>query len=114
MGIPARRMVLLSFGLSSAISALAGAVIMPISMVDYQSGAMFGIKGFGAAILGGLGHNPGAVAAGLILGILESLSAGYISSHYKDALPLLILLIVLFIKPSGLFGSEAAGRLKKF
>ena len=54
------------------------------------------------------------MAAGLLLGILEALTAGYISSHYKDALPLMVLLIVLFVKPSGLFGSEAAGKLKKF
>ena len=114
MGIPAKRMVMFSFGLSAAIGAMAGAVIMPISMVDYQSGAMFGIKGFGAAVLGGLGNNMGAVVAGIIMGVLEALTAGYLSSHYKDALPLIILLIVLFVKPSGLFGSEAAGRLKKF
>ena len=114
MGIPAKRMVMVSFGLSAAIGAMAGAVIMPISMVDYQSGAMFGIKGFGAAVLGGLGNNAGAVVAGLLMGILEALTAGYISSHYKDALPLVILLIVLFVKPSGLFGSEAVGKLKKF
>jgi branched-chain amino acid transport system permease protein len=114
MGIPTKRMVMLSFGMSAAIGAMAGAVIMPISMVDYQSGAMFGIKGFGAAILGGLGANAGAVVAGLLLGIMEALTAGYISSHYKHALPLVILLVVLFCKPSGLFGSETAGRLKKF
>jgi len=114
MGIPTKRMVMLSFGMSAAIGAMAGAVIMPISMVDYQSGAMFGIKGFGAAILGGLGANFGAVVAGLLLGIMEALTAGYISSHYKHALPLVILLVVLFCKPSGLFGSETAGRLKKF
>jgi len=114
MGIPAKRMVMLSFILSAGIGALAGAMIMPISMVDYQSGAMFGIKGFGAAVLGGLGNNAGAVVAGVLLGILEALTAGYISSHYKDAIPLIILLIVLFVKPSGLFGSEAAGKLKKF
>jgi branched-chain amino acid transport system permease protein len=114
MGIPTKRMIMLSFFLSAAIGGMAGAVIVPISMVDYQSGAMFGIKGFGAAVFGGLGNNIGAVAAGLLLGIMEALTAGYISSHYKDALPLVVLLLILFIKPSGLFGSEAAGRLKKF
>ncbi|MBN1901823.1 branched-chain amino acid ABC transporter permease [Candidatus Sumerlaeota bacterium] len=114
MGIPTKRMVMFSFFLSAAIGGMAGAVIVPISMADYQSGAMFGIKGFGAAVFGGLGNNFGAVSAGLILGILEALTAGYLSSHYKDALPLAVLLLVLFVKPSGLFGSEAAGRLKKF
>ncbi len=114
MGIPARRMVMLSFALSAAIGAMAGAVIVPISTMDYLSGGGFGLKGFGAAILGGLGNNAGAVAAGLIIGILEAMTAGYLSSHYKDALPLIVLLSVLFIRPSGLFGSSAAGRLKKF
>ena len=114
MGIPTKRMVMFSFGLSAAIGAMAGAVIMPISMVDYQSGAMFGIKGFGAAVLGGLGNNAGAVVAGILLGTMESLTAGYLSSHYKNALPRVVLLIVLLLKPSGLFGSEAAGKLKKF
>jgi branched-chain amino acid transport system permease protein len=114
MGIPTQRMVLISFALSAAIGALAGAVIMPIRMVDYLSGSMFGIKGFGAAVLGGLGNNIGAVVAGLLLGVLEALTAGYVSSHYKDALPLVVLLMVLFVKPSGLFGSEAVGKLKKF
>ena len=62
----------------------------------------------------GLGSVLGYLAAGLIIGILEAMTAGYLSSHYKDALPLIVLLSVLFIRPSGLFGSSAAGRLKKF
>lgn len=114
MGIPAKRMVMLSFAMSAAIGAMAGAVIMPMTQVDYQSGAMFGVKGFGAAVLGGLGNNMGAVVAGILIGIMESLTAGYWRSDYQHAVPLLILLMVLFVKPSGLFGSEAAGRLKKF
>ncbi len=114
MGIPTRRIVMLSFILSSAIGAMGGAVVMPITQIDYQSGALFGIKGFSAAVMGGLGNNAGAVVAGLLIGILEKITAGYISSHYKDALPLVVLLFVLFVKPSGLFGSEIAGRLKKF
>lgn len=114
MGIPTRRIVMLSFVLSAAIGAMGGAVVMPLTQVDYQSGAMFGIKGFSAAVFGGLGNNVGAVIAGLLIGVLESLTAGYISSYYKDALPLIILLVVLFFKPSGLLGSEVAARLKKF
>ncbi|MEJ2717955.1 MAG: branched-chain amino acid ABC transporter permease, partial [Deltaproteobacteria bacterium] len=63
------------------------------------------LKGFGAAIMGGLGNFYGAVIAGLILGLLESLSTGFISSSYKDAVALIVLLLVLFLRPSGLFGS---------
>ncbi len=114
MGISVKKMVTLSFALSAGIGAIAGIVIAPIILMDYQRGAMLALKGFGAAILGGLGSGPGAVVAGLLIGILESLGAGYISSHYKDAIALIVLLGVLFIKPSGLLGSTEAQRLKKF
>lgn len=114
MGIPAKKMVMISFMLSAGIGAFGGAVVVPITQVDYQSGGMFGIKGFGAAILGGLGNNMGAVVAGILIGIIEALTSGYVSSHYKNAVPLIVLLLVLFVKPSGLFGSETAGKLKKF
>ncbi|MCD6334814.1 MAG: branched-chain amino acid ABC transporter permease, partial [Candidatus Latescibacteria bacterium] len=73
-----------------------------------------GLKGFGAAIMGGLGNFLGAVVAGLLIGILESLSAGLISSHYKDAIALVVLLAVLFIKPSGLLGRAEVSKLKEF
>ena len=73
-----------------------------------------GLKGFGAAVLGGLGSFYGAVAAGFLLGIIESLCAGLISSGYKDAVALLLLLLVLFVRPSGLFGNVEASKIKKF
>ncbi|RJP74098.1 MAG: branched-chain amino acid ABC transporter permease [Candidatus Abyssobacteria bacterium SURF_17] len=114
VGISVKQMVTLSFGLSSGIGAIAGVVITPIILMDYQRGAMLALKGFGAAILGGLGSAPGAVLAGLLIGILESLGAGYISSHYKDAIALIVLLGVLFVRPGGLLGSADVQRLKKF
>jgi branched-chain amino acid transport system permease protein len=114
VGIKVKFMVLLSFALSAAIGAAAGAVITPISLMEYDRGALLGLKGFGAAVLGGLGSFYGAVAAGLILGIVESLCAGLISSGYKDAVALLVLLLVLFVRPSGLFGSVEASKIKKF
>jgi branched-chain amino acid transport system permease protein len=114
VGIKVKVMVLLSFALSAAIGAAAGAVITPISLMEYDRGALLGLKGFGAAVLGGLGSFYGAVAAGLILGIVESLCAGLISSGYKDAVALLVLLVVLFVRPSGLFGSVEASKIKKF
>ena len=113
-GINDRKMVMLSFALSAGIGAIAGIIITPIIQMDYGRGALLGLKGFGAAVLGGLGNSMGAVVAGVLLGILEALGAGYISSHYMDAMALLILLIVLFIKPSGIFGSSEAMRLKEF
>lgn len=114
VGIPVRQMVLLSFVLSAAIGAAAGVSITPVSLMEYDRGAMLGLKGFGAAALGGLGNFPGALLAGAILGLAESFCAGYLSSGYKDAVALVILLLALFFKPEGLFGSGEAAKLKKF
>lgn len=113
-GINDRKMVMLSFALSAGIGAIAGIIITPIIQMDYGRGALLGLKGFGVAVIGGLGNSMGAVVGGLLLGILEALGAGYISSHYMDAMALMILLIVLFIRPSGIFGSSEAMRLKEF
>lgn len=113
-GIPVKYMVLLSFMLSAVIGAAAGVIITPVSMMEYDRGALLGIKGFGAAALGGLGQFFGALVAGAILGLAESFCAGYLSSGYKDAVALVLLLLALFLKPEGLFGSGEAARLKKF
>jgi len=113
-GISARNMVTLSFVLSAGIGALAGCVISPITDVQYDSGTPLAIKGFTVAILGGLGNSTAAVAAGLILGTLESFSIMVMPTAYKDAISIAILLGVLFLKPSGLFGSREAARLKDF
>ncbi|MFH2012829.1 MAG: branched-chain amino acid ABC transporter permease [Pseudomonadota bacterium] len=114
MGINVKRMVLLSFALSAAIGGIAGIIIAPITLMAYDNGAILGLKGFGAAVLGGLGNFYGAIFAGLLLGVMESLGAGLIHSGYKDAIALLALLLVLFIKPSGIFGVTDASGLKKF
>ncbi|MGD8370915.1 MAG: branched-chain amino acid ABC transporter permease [Syntrophobacterales bacterium] len=114
VGIKVNTMILISFALSAAIGAVAGAVITPISLMEYDRGALLGLKGFGAAVLGGLGSFHGAVVAGLFLGIIESMCAGLISSGYKDAVALILLLLVLFVRPSGLFGNVEASKIKKF
>jgi branched-chain amino acid transport system permease protein len=103
-------MILLSFTLSGALGAVAGITLTPITTTSYDVGMMLGLKGFSAAILGGYGSMPGAVLGGLLLGVLESLAAGLISSEYKDAIAFLILLLVLFFKPSGILGK---GRLQR-
>lgn len=114
VGINAQRMILLSFALSAAIGAVAGITVTPISLMEYDRGAMLAVKGFGAAILGGLGSFPGAVVGGLIMGTIESLGAGLISSGYKDAFALIVLLVVLFFKPSGILGSIEISKIKRF
>ncbi|MHB0975959.1 MAG: branched-chain amino acid ABC transporter permease [Candidatus Aquicultorales bacterium] len=103
LGIKASTVVMYSFALSAAVGAVAGVLITPIAMMGFTSGAGFGLKGFAGAVLGGLGNPIGAVAGGLTLGLLESLSTGLISSGYKDAIAFLILLLVLFVRPSGIF-----------
>jgi len=114
VGINVQGMILLSFALSAAIGAVAGITVTPISLMEYDRGAMLAVKGFGAAILGGLGSFPGAIVGGLIMGTIESLGAGLISSGYKDAFALIVLLVVLFFKPSGILGSIEISKIKRF
>jgi branched-chain amino acid transport system permease protein len=110
-GINVRFVLLLSFGLSAALGAIAGILIAPIALTSWDAGVMLGLKGFAAAILGGLGSGAGAVLGGLILGVVESLGAGYISSAYKDAIAFLIILGVLFFMPGGLLGKKSSERV---
>jgi len=114
VGINVKQMILLSFALSASIGAVAGITITPISLMEYDRGAMLAIKGFGAVVLGGLGSFPGAILGGLIMGTIESFGAGLIHSGYKDAFALIVLLAVLFIKPSGLLGSVEISKFKRF
>ncbi len=111
VGISVRRVLLLSFGLSAALGALGGILIAPITFTSWDTGVMLGLKGFAAAVLGGLGSGPGAVAGGLALGMIESLAAGYLSSAYKDAIAFVIILAVLVFMPSGLLGQRGAERV---
>jgi branched-chain amino acid transport system permease protein len=111
VGIDVRRIMLLSFALSAALGALAGLLTAPITLTRYDVGTMLGLKGFCAAILGGLGSPYGALVGGLLLGLIEQMSAGYLSSAYKDAVAFVIILAVLFVRPSGLFGARATDRV---
>ena len=111
LGIKVEPLVLLAFALSAAISALAGVIISPITFATYDMGTMLGLKGFSAAVLGGLTSSTGAVLGGFILGILEALAAGFLSSAYKDAAAFIILILMLFVKPEGLFGTKEAKKL---
>ncbi|SDE06303.1 branched-chain amino acid ABC transporter permease [Rhodospira trueperi] len=111
MGINVNFVLLLSFGLSALLGAIAGILIAPITATHFEVGIMLGLKGFAAAILGGLGSGLGAIVGGLLLGIIESLGAGYISSDYKDAMAFVVILGVLFLMPSGLFGKRGTERV---
>lgn len=111
VGVPVRRVLLASFGLSAALGALGGILVAPITNTSADVGIMLGLKGFVAATLGGLGSGVGAVLGGLILGLAEALTAGYVSSAYKDAVPFVLILLVLFFLPRGLFGARVTERV---
>jgi branched-chain amino acid transport system permease protein len=111
VGINTSRMIGLSFALSAAIGAVGGILATPIALTSYSAGTFLALKGFVAAMLGGMGSPIGAVAGGLLLGLLEQFGAGYLSSQYKDAIAVVVLLIVLFTKPSGLFGKADVERV---
>lgn len=104
VGLPLGRVRLLTFGLAGALGGLAGVLVTPITTLSHDVGVLLGLKGFAAAILGGFGSLPGAIIGGIGLGLLESLSAGYISSAYKDVCAFVVLLLVLFVRPKGLMG----------
>jgi branched-chain amino acid transport system permease protein len=110
LGIPSERMVLFAFAMSAAMGAVAGMIIAPITMCSYDMGTLLGLKGFCAAMLGGLGSSFGAVLGGFLLGILESLGIGYFSSALKDAMAFLLLLLILYVRPSGILGVKAVHR----
>jgi branched-chain amino acid transport system permease protein len=111
MGIQTRTVLLVSFGLAALLGALAGVLTAPITFTSYDSGVMLGLKGFAAAMLGGLGSFAGAVVGGLVLGLLEGLSAGFVSSAYKDAIAFVVLLALLFFMPGGLLGARRIERV---
>jgi branched-chain amino acid transport system permease protein len=111
VGIDTRSTVGLSFAISAAIGALAGILITPIALTSYDIGTLLALKGFAAAMLGGIGSAVGAVVGGLLLGLLEAFAAGYVSSQYKDAVAFLVILLVLLAMPRGLFGRAPVERV---
>ena len=111
VGINTRIVVGFSFAVSAAIGAIAGVLVTPITLTSYDAGTLLALKGFAAAMLGGIGSAPGAVVGGLLLGLLEQFSAGYVSSQYKDAVAFVVILIVLLARPQGLLGRAGVERV---
>ena len=111
VGINTATVMALAFGGSAAIGAIAGILITPITLTSYDVGTMLALKGFAAAMLGDMGNPLGAVAGGLLLGLLEAFGVGYISSTYKDAFAFIVILLVLFAMPQGLFGRRTVERV---
>lgn len=105
MGINTSRIISLTFGIGAFMAGIAGVCIGTYYSAVYPTmGYLLGMKAFAAAILGGIGSIPGAVAGGFVIGIIESLGAGYISSGYRDAYAFIIMIIILVIRPSGIMG----------
>ncbi|CAM8653287.1 LivH Branched-chain amino acid ABC-type transport system, permease components [Burkholderiales bacterium] len=119
MGIDANRIIAITFMIGAALAAVAGlALAMNYNIVHFTMGFIPGLKAFTAAVLGGIGNLPGAVVGGLLLGMIESLGAGYIGdltggflgSHYQDVFAFAVLILVLVFRPSGLLGERVADR----
>ncbi|MEY3951967.1 MAG: hypothetical protein RL320_769 [Pseudomonadota bacterium] len=119
MGIDANRIIAITFMIGAALAAVAGlALAMNYNIVHFTMGFIPGLKAFTAAVLGGIGNLPGAVVGGLLLGLIESLGAGYIGdltggflgSHYQDVFAFAVLILVLVFRPSGLLGERVADR----
>ena len=111
VGINTSWVLFMSFAMSAALGALGGILVTPITLTSYDVGIMLGLKGFVAAVVGGLGNGLGAVLGGLLVGVLEAMGAGYISSAYKDAIPFVLILFILFFMPRGLFGGKSTDRV---
>jgi branched-chain amino acid transport system permease protein len=105
MGIPVKRLNGLVWGLAAAVAAVAGLLLAPITFVHANMG-FIGLKAFPAAVVGGFGSLPGAIVGGLIIGIVESLSGFYLPDGFKDTAAYIVVLIMLMVKPNGLFGEK--------
>lgn len=110
MGIPSEKMVLLAFVMSTGLGAVGGTIIAPITMCAYDMGTMLGLKGFCAAMLGGIGSLWGSLLGGFLLGVLESLGVGFFSSAIKDAIAFVLLLLILYFRPGGIIKSADVSR----
>lgn len=107
MGIDSDRIISFTFGIGSALAAVAGVLVgVYYNSIDPLMGIMPGMKAFVAAVLGGIGILPGAVVGGLILGVVEALVSGFISSTFRDAAAFAILILVLLVRPAGIFGKD--------
>jgi branched-chain amino acid transport system permease protein len=112
MGINVDTIIAVTFMLGSALAAAAGTMVgLRNPKIDPLMGLIPGIKAFVAAVLGGIGNFPGAVAGGLLMGVTETLVAAYISSTYRDAVAFVVLIAVLLVRPAGLFGSTAVEKV---
>jgi branched-chain amino acid transport system permease protein len=105
MGIPVKRLNGLAWGLAAAVAAIAGLLLAPITFVHANMG-LIGLKAFPAAVVGGFGSLPGAIVGGIVIGLVESLSGFYLPEGVKDIAAYIVVLVMLVVKPNGLFGEK--------
>lgn len=111
VGVNTMGILIFSFALSAALGGIGGVLLAPLTFTSYDAGTMLGLKGFVAAALGGLGSAPGAIVGGVALGVIESLTAAYVSSSYKDAMAFVLVILVFLVAPQGLFGAKTTDRV---
>jgi branched-chain amino acid transport system permease protein len=111
MGIDVNRIRMIAFALGAAVGGVAGVLITPVTLTIYDAGTMLGLKGFVAAVVGGLGNTLGGLVGGLVLGLLEAFGGGLVASEVKDMLAFLLLLLLLYVRPHGLLGRAESGRV---
>ncbi|MBR0896705.1 branched-chain amino acid ABC transporter permease [Bradyrhizobium tropiciagri] len=111
VGINTTGILTFSFALSATLGAIGGVLLAPITFTSYDAGTMLGLKGFVAAALGGLGSSVGAVVGGVALGVIEAMTAAYVSSAYKDAVAFVLIILLFFVAPRGLFGAKTSERV---
>ena len=111
LGIPVNRIIAVTFVISSAFAAMGGVLFgLQYGTINFHDGYVIGLRAFTAAVLGGIGNIPGAMVGGLVLGLLEGLGAGYLSSQWKNVFAFVVLVVLLLFKPTGLLGERVADR----
>lgn len=112
MGIHVEGVIMLTFFLGSALAAAAGVMYGTYyTQINFMMGFLLGLRAFTAAVLGGIGNIPGAMVGGLLIGLLEAFSSGYVSGQWKDVIVFAVLILVLVVKPTGLFGERVVERM---
>ncbi|MGH6762307.1 MAG: branched-chain amino acid ABC transporter permease [Phyllobacterium sp.] len=109
LGVPVKRMILYTFLINAALALLASILISPVYLAKFSNGETLGLIAFIAAIVGGFNQIRGALAGGLLIGVIDNLSAVYISAQYRSAVPLILLIVIILVRPQGLLG-KAEGR----
>ena len=111
LGIPVNRIIAITFVIGSMLALVGGMLFgLHYGTINFHDGYLVGLKAFTAAVLGGIGNIPGAMAGGLLLGFLEGLGAGYLSAQWKNAFAFVVLVILLLFRPRGIFGERVSER----